>query len=333
MQYVRFGNAGIQVSRLALGCMDFPWRQEEPVAAEILGKALDQGINLLDTADAYGNGQSEEALGKLLKDKRDQVILATKFWVKMYDRPNGRGCSRVHIMQAVDDSLRRLQTDYIDLYQLHHPDADTPVEETISTLDCLVKQGKVRYYGVSNHYAWQMAHMLGVSALHNWEPLVSVQCRYNILDRLIENEIVPFVERFDIATMIYSALDGGILAGKYRAGEEPAEGSRAHRSPLIRKRLTEENFAVVRELETIAKEYGIALNQLAYAWLLSKPYVTTVLLGGHQPEHFDSLYGVEEIEISAEHLARIDEISQHRRYGQFVNQAVVQGAPLSLNRW
>lgn len=333
MEYVRFGNAGIQVSRLALGCMDFPVTQDEATAAAILDSALEHGVNLLDTSDTYGHGKSEEVLGKILKGKRDQIILATKFWVNMYDRPNGGGCSRVHIIQALEDSLRRLQTDYIDLYQLHHPDKDTPVEEVLSTLDTLVKQGKIRYIGVSNHWAWQMAHMLGVSALHNWEPLVSVQCRYNTLDRVIENEIVPFVRRFNIAMMAYSPLNSSILSGKYRRGEEPPEESRLALLPGYQKKLTDEAWEALDRLKEIADRNGISLVQLSYAWLFSKPWVTTILMGGNKPEHFEGVYGVESLKLDPADVDQIDELSESWRYGPFHNQRTVEGSPLALNRW
>ena len=333
MDYVKFGNAGIEVSKLCLGCMDFPVRLEEQEAARVVDTALDHGINFLDTADAYTQGESEEVLGRLIKGKRDEIILATKFWVKMYDRPTGGGCSRVHLMHAVEDSLRRLQTDRIDLYQLHHPDPNTPVEEVLSTLDTLVKQGKIRYVGVSNHYAWQMAHMLGVSALHDWEPLVSIQCRYNILDRVIENETVPFCQRFNIAMMTYGPLDGGILTGKYRRGEELPEDSRLAHSRHGRRRLTEAVFDILDELKKIAEKYRIRLNELAIAWVLSKPYVTCPILGGSKPEHFTQVYGTVDREIAPEDLQRIDELSERYRYRTFENQGIVQGAPLALNRW
>ncbi len=333
MQYVKFGNAGIEVSKLCLGCMDFAVRLDEQVAARVVDTALDQGINFLDTADSYKQGESEEVLGRILKGKRDQIILATKFWVRMYDRPNGGGCSRVHLMQAVEDSLRRLQTDYIDLYQLHHPDHNTSVEETLSTLDALVKQGKVRYVGVSNHYAWQMAHMLGVSALHNWEPLVSIQCRYNILDRVVENETAPFAQRFNIAMMTYGPLARGILTGKYRRGQEPPEGSWLAQSKSQRAQLTDEVFNILDELQKMADKYGILINQLAMAWVLSKPYVTTPILGGSKPEHFEQVYNTVDLEIDPDDLQRIDELSASYRYRRFANQPIVQGAPLALNRW
>jgi 1-deoxyxylulose-5-phosphate synthase len=332
VQYRKFGNAGIEVSRLCLGCMEFPLKTGVGESAKLLDSALDNGVNFLDTADGYR--ESETVLGEIIKGKRDKIILATKFWVNMENRVNAGGCSRVHIMQAVEASLKRLQTDYIDVYQLHHPDPNTPVEEVLSTLDTLVKQGKVRYIGVSNHYAWQMAHMLGVSALHNWEPITSLQCRYSILDRAVESEILPFCERFDIATMIYSPLDGGMLTGKYKRDQEPPPGSRW--TGYIRRGtppFNEHTFNILEKMEEIAAKYEIAMNQLAIAWLLSKPCVTTIIMGGYKPEHFDTIYPALELDIGREDLDAIDEISTPCRYRPFHNQAIVQGAPLALNRW
>jgi len=333
MEYVRFGNAGIEVSRLCLGCMDFCERLDESAAAGVFAAAFDAGVNFLDTADAYGRGHNEEVVGRLIKPRRDEVILATKFWVKMYQRPNGGGCSRVHILRAVEDSLRRLQTDYIDVYQLHHPDPNTPVEEVLGTLDTLVRQGKVRYVGVSNHYAWQIAHMLGAAALHRWEPPVSLQCRYNILDRAVEIETVPFCLRFHIATMVYGPQARGILTGKYRRGAEPPEGSWLARFKRGREELTDEVFDLLDRLGEIAAKYGVGMNRLAVAWLLSKPVVTSVIVGGSRPEHFEQLYGACELKIDDEDLKRIDEMSAPWRYRPFMNQPISRGPELALNRW
>jgi len=333
MDYLRFGSSGLEVSRLCLGCMDFAERLDEAEARQVLDSALDHGVNFLDTADAYGRGHNEEVLGRLLKGRRHEVVLATKLWVKMEKRPNRGGCSRIHMLRACEESLTRLQTDYIDLYQLHHPDPDTPVEETLATLDTLVKQGKVRYIGVANHYAWQMAHMLGLSALHGWEPIISIQCRYNILDRVVETETLPFCQRFNVATMIYGPLDRGVLTGKYRRGEPMPEGSWLARYKRGQQELTDEVFDLLDQLQAIAGKYGILLNQLAMAWLLSKPSVTSAIMGGSRPEHFDQLYGVPDLEIEPADLARIDELSAPWRYRPFANQHVVGGAPPALNRW
>lgn len=331
MQYRKFGNAGIEVSRLCLGCMDFPSRMGVEASEAFLGSALDKGINFLDTADGYP--ESEEILGRIIGSRRDRIILATKFWINLEKRINGGGCSRMHIMQAVEGSLKRLQTDYIDIYQLHHPDDNTPVEEVLSTLDTLVKQGKVRYIGVSNHYAWQMAHMLGVAALHNWEPITSLQCRYNILDRAVETEILPFCKRFDIATMIYSPLDGGMLTGKFKRGQEMPEKARWTRYIKQGKKLSDDTFDILEKLEEIAAKYEIGMNQLAIAWLLAKPVVTSIIMGGYKAEHFDPIYAVLGMKIEREDLDSIEDISRSCRYRPFHNQAVVQGFPAGLNRW
>jgi aryl-alcohol dehydrogenase-like predicted oxidoreductase len=335
MQYVKFGNAGIKVSRLCLGAMDFPDRCEETEAIRIVHHALDQGINFIDTADAYGRGSSEVLLGKALPpEKRDHVIIATKLWVKMYPQdPNGGGCSRFHIMRAVEDSLRRLNTDRIDLYQLHHPDPETPVEEVITTMDALVKQGKLRYWGVANHYAWQMAHMLGIAAKLGCEPLVSIQCRYNILDRVIENETIPFTKRFNIAIMAYGPLDGGVLTGKYKKGKKPPAGSRLDRAKSIQARLTKDMWDVLDELRVMADKYGIGMNQLAMAWIIAQPEITTPILGGAVADHFEPMYSIFEVKIEPEDLQRIDQMSERYRYLPFCNQHVVEGPPLAVNWW
>ncbi len=335
MKYVKFGNAGIQVSRLCLGAMEFPDNCEEKVAQALLDEAIDAGINFIDTADAYGRGTSEEFLGRALTpEKRDKLIIATKFWVKMYrDNINGGGCSRYHIIRAVEASLRRLKMDYIDLIQLHHPDPLTPVEETLSTLDNLVKQGKVRYIGVCNHYAWQMAHMLGVSALHNWEPLVSIQCRYSLLDRVVENETIPFAKRFNIATMTYGPLAGGVLTGKYKRGEPFPPDSRVGRTKQMQERMTDEVWDILDEVRALADKYGVAMNKIALAWLVSKPYVTCPILGGKKPEHFNTLYDVCEFELAPEDLQHLDKITASMKYGPFANQSIFQGSELALNRW
>jgi len=314
--------------------MDFPLRLDDQESARIVQTALDNGVNFIDTADSYGRGQSEDVLGRALIGKRDQVVLATKFWPRMSDRPNDRGSSRLHLIHALEDSLGRLQTDHVDLYQLHHPDPGTPVQETLSALDALVKQGKVRYIGLSNHYAWQMAHMLGISSLYRWEPPVSLQCRYNILDRAVENEIVPFVQRFKVAMITYGPLDRGILTGKYRRGQEPPAGSFLAGSKGVAKRmLSGEVFDILDALQKIAQRYQMGTNQLAVAWLLSKPYVTSVIMGGSRGEHFEQLYSSVELKINSADLDLIDKLSAAKRYRPFDNQPIVQGAPAALDRW
>lgn len=333
MEYTRFGNAGIMVSRLCFGAMTFLQREGDEGGIKMVHEALDAGINFFDTADQYAEGRSEEVLGKALKKQRDHVVIATKLWVPMYpDDPNGRGCGRYHMMRAVEDSLRRLGTDHIDLYQLHHPDENAPVEETLSTLDTLVKQGKVRYIGVCNHFAWQMAHMLGVSALHNWEPIVSIQCRHSIFDRAVEIETAPFAQRFNIAGMTYSPLAGGVLSGKVRRDQKPDEKSRVGKQGVAGSvQLPQENvedkvYDVLDDLAQIGDKYGLAINQLAIKWSLSKDWIAAPIMGGSKPEHYSSLYNIFDVKVDDADFARIDEISEIFKYMPFQNQGVAQGA-------
>jgi aryl-alcohol dehydrogenase-like predicted oxidoreductase len=350
LEYIKYGNSGLTVSKLCFGAMNFFEHKEEPDAVQVVHQAIDAGINFFDTADAYGadkNGgsRSEEVLGRALKDKRDHVVIATKLWVPMYKGDkNARGCSRYHMTRAVEDSLRRLGTDRIDLYQLHHPDKDTPVEETISTLDTLVKQGKIRYFGVSNHYAWQMAHMLGVSALHNWEPLVSIQCHYNLLNRVMENETAHFCRRFNIAAITYGPLSGGVLSGKVRRGQPLPEGSRVQKYGSLDKiakkpvgRSSEQHeeliYSVLDELESIGAKYELGVNQVAMKWVLSKDWVTCPILGGRTSEHFAPMYNLFDTEVSDEDLARLDEVSEPFKFAPFENQAMVGGAAPQRNWW
>jgi aryl-alcohol dehydrogenase-like predicted oxidoreductase len=333
MQYVRLGNAGILVSRLCMGAMDFPGRCDEKTAIGIVHEALDNGINFFDTADYYSGFKSEEILGKALQDRREKAIIATKFWARVSDDPNGRGCSRTHIHRSIENSLRRLRTDYIDLIQLHHPDYNTPVEETLSTLDAMVKQGKIRYVGAANHYAWQMAHMLGVCAVHNWEPLVSLQIRYCLTERTVENETIPFCQRFNIAVLCYGPLDGGLLTGKYKRGEPPPKGSRADVLKPFRDMLTDEYFDTLDVLRDVAEKCGAEMAQVAVKWLLSRPGVTCPILGGSKPEHFRLMYKLDDIQVPEEDMQRLTNATERYRHKDPANQPIVGGAPHALNWW
>lgn len=336
MKYVKFGNAGVEVSAMCLGAMTFYERNDEETSIGIVRRAHEVGVNFIDTADSYGRGKSEEFLGRALEGIRQDIFLATKFYVPYTPTRRlggGLACSRKHIVRYVEDSLRRLQTDYIDLIQLHHPNPKVSVEETLSALDLLVKQGKVLYVGVSNHYAWQMAHLLGVSALHGWEPLISIQARYNLLDRAVEIETVPFCRRFNIAMMAYSPQDGGTLTGKYHRGEAPPEGSRAATMKWFADRLTDETFDVVEKFEEIAKRNELGLNQLAVLWLMQKDFCCVPIIGGSKPQHFESLYEVADRTLSAEDLKTMDELTAQCRFVPFGNQPMVDGSSPALNWW
>jgi aryl-alcohol dehydrogenase-like predicted oxidoreductase len=332
MKYVKFGNAGVELSVLCLGAMTFYERCDEATSIGVVRKAFDQGINFIDTADAYGRGASEEFLAKALDGIRDDIFLATKFWVPMWpERRNGRGCSRFHIVKAVDACLKRLNTDRIDLIQLHHPDPLVSAEEILSTLDNLVKQGKALYIGVSNHFAWQMAHLLGVSALHNWEPIVSIQARYNLLDRAVEIETVPFCKRFNIAMMGYGPQDGGILTGRYKRGEPIDPQSRVGQIPSMQERLTPELFDILDKIQAVADKYGIGINQLAVKWVMEQPFCCIPIIGGGKPEHFDPLYEIVDLNIDPDDIRYLTDLTKQYRYKEFDNQPMIAGTSPALN--
>lgn len=336
MEYRLFGNTGMNVSRFCLGAMTFGGHiksgLDEEASARIVDEALDNGVNFIDTADSYG--PSEETLGQVLdKVKRERVFLATKvFRVYCRDKRAGRN-SRVNILNSLERSLRLLNTDYVDLYQLHHPDPDTPIEETLATLDLIVKQGKARYVGVSNHYAWQMAWMLGECKARNWEPLVSVQSNYSLIERQVEREIQPFCRRFNIAMMCYSPLAGGVLTGKYMGKDTVPEGTRAARMKALAAMLDDPVVkATLEELQAVAQENDLQMNQAAILWLKAKQEATTIIIGGSKPEHFSQLYEVADAELPEECVERLDRVSEDRIHLRFLNQGFFQGAPLTPGR-
>jgi len=331
MKYTRFGNTGMKVSRLSLGAMTFGRGLDRAECARVVDEALDNGINFIDTADSYFD--SEEILGEILEpDKRERVFLATKVYRQFCRDGKAARNSRVNILSSLERSLRLLNTDYVDLYQLHHPDPDTPIQETLETLDTIVKQGKARYVGVSNHYAWQMAHMLGEAKARGYEPIVSYQANYSILDRQLEFETIEFLRKFNIALMCYSPLSSGVLTGKYHTGQGIPEGSRATVIKYIEPYINDDTVGrIVEELKPIAAEQGLQLNQLAILWLLAKPDATTVILGGSRPEHFSQIYAIMDRTLPSEVVKRIDDLSEARIYCRYLNQGH-RTAP-ALNPW
>ena len=285
MEYRKLGPSGLQVSVVGLGTNNFGGRIDEEQSATVVHQAVEEGINFIDTAKNYGRGVSEERIGKAVKDIRSQVLIATKFSGPMGDGPNARGNSRYHIMQQVEDSLRRLQTDYIDLYQIHFTDANTPIEETLRALDDLVRQGKARYIGCSNFAAWQVCEAIWTSRALNLTPFVSVQPEYSLLNRTIEHELVPFSHAYNIGILPYFPLASGFLTGKYRQGEAVPEGTRLASNTRAQERtLTEKNFATLTRLETFAEERGHPIVELAFAWLLGNSSVSSVIAGATRPE-------------------------------------------------
>jgi aryl-alcohol dehydrogenase-like predicted oxidoreductase len=324
MDYRNLGHTGLKVSPLCLGAMMFgSWgNPDHEDCIRTIHHALESGINFIDTANGYSEGESEIIVGKALKDRREQAVLATKVWAPVGPGPNQRGLSRKAIQEQVENSLRRLQTDVIDLYQIHRPDPTTPMEETLSTLNDLVRQGKVRYLGCStNHYsgealwekrftAWEIVESLWISQRHGWERFVSLQPPYSILRRVMELEHFPMTQRFGIANIVWSPLEGGWLTGKYRRGAaNPQDTERSRKwigdidNPKFQRRLD-----IVEQLLPIAEAKGIPLARFANAWALRNPAVTSVIIGPRTREQLDDSLGALAVQITEEEAAAIDRL-------------------------
>ena len=289
MEHRRLGSSGLEVSVVGLGTNTFGRNVDLKRAETVIRKAVDLGINMIDTANGYGDTLAEEYIGKSVKGIRDQVVLATKVSGTMGSGPNRGGTSRKHIADEVENSLARLDTDYIDLYQIHGPHPETPIEETLRTLDDLVRQGKVRYIGSSNFPAWQLAQAMEVSSSMHLEHFVSEQPQYNMLDREVERELVPCCASYGVGILPYYPLASGFLTGKYRRGQAPAEGTRlAAITDLADDRLTTANFDILEALESFAAERGRSILELAFAWLLANPVVSSVIAGATRPEQMEA---------------------------------------------
>jgi len=302
MEYRRLGNSGLKVSEVSLGGNRFGWQVGEQASIAIINHTLEMGINFIDTADLYDQGRSEEFVGKTVKSKRSQVIIATKFGYET-------GNSRYHIMKAVDASLRRLQTDHIDLYQIHLPDATTPIEETLRTLDNLVQAGKVRYIGCSNFAAWQLCEALWTSKVNNLESLVTIQTRYNLLERQAETELVPCCQAYGVGVIPWGPLAGGFLTGKYRHGEKPPPNKLLSRPMLLYTNIfTEANWNKLAKLEAFAAERGHTVGELAIAWLRTKPWVNTVIVGAEKIEEVSANVAAAEWKLRPEEVTEVEAI-------------------------
>jgi aryl-alcohol dehydrogenase-like predicted oxidoreductase len=285
MEYRNVGNSGLRVSEIGLGTNQFGGKVDLQGTKNIISAAVDAGVNLIDTADIYQNGRSEEFIGQAIKGKRDQVLIASKVYYPTGEGPNQKSASFQHIMTGVEDSLRRLDIETIDLYQVHHWDERTPIEETMRALDLLIQTGKVRYIGASNFSAWQLTHANAVAELAGWARFISIQPHYNMLVRDVEKELLPACEFFKIGILPYFPLAGGFLTGKYLEGEEPPEGSRGESSQYVRQFMSRENFQALRKLKEFSKQRGRTINHLAHAWLLAHPMVSSVISGATRVEH------------------------------------------------
>lgn len=314
MKYVKLGNTGLDVSRICLGCMSYgdasrgghPWVLDEDEARPFFEKALSLGINFFDTANVYSVGSSEEFLGRALRDmaNRDEVVIATKVHGQMRKGPNGAGLSRKEILTEVDHSLRRLGTDYIDLYQIHRFDPRTPIEETLEALHDVVRSGKVRYIGASSMYAWQFAKMQYTADAHGWTRFVSMQNHYNLLNREEEREMLPFCADQGVAVIPWSPLARGRLTRDWeestKRSETDAFGSRLYDT-------ASSDRVVVERVAEVASDRGVSRAQVALAWVLSKPFVTAPIIGATKPHHLDDAVAAAELALSDEEIARLEE--------------------------
>jgi len=311
VEYRTLGRTGVMVSPLCLGAMNFGGPTSEEESIQIIARALDAGINFIDTANVYNAGESERIVGKALQQlrARDRVILATKVHGKMGEGPNEWGNSRYHIMQACEDSLRRLQTDHIDLYQLHRPSLTIPQDETLRAFDDLVRQGKVRYIGCSTHPAWMVMEAIAISERMGIARYISEQPPYNLLDRRIENELVPLAQRYGLALLPWSPLAGGILAGRYTKGQAFPADSRAGRAGgtgLFADRVTAAAVEVAQKLAERAQERGMTVSQLALLWCKDQPGVTSPIIGPRTLAHLEDQLPVLEMTLTEEDRAYCD---------------------------
>ena len=309
MEYRTLGQSGLKVSVVGLGTNNFGGRSDEAASKRVIDAALDAGINLFDTADVYSAGGSEEIIGRGLKGRRDDVVIATKFRSSMGDGPNHQGGSRRYIHAALDASLRRLQTDYVDLYQMHAPDPETPIEETLRTLDDLVRDGKIRYIGSSNFAGWQIADADWTSRVHHWSRFISAQNHYSLAHRAVEREVIPACEQYGIGMLPYFPLEAGLLTGKYRRGEAAPADSRLAGSPRAGRFLSDSKFDIAERLERFAAERNITLLHVAIGGLAAQSQVGSVIAGATKPEQIAANVEAGTWKPTAEDLEELDRIA------------------------
>jgi aryl-alcohol dehydrogenase-like predicted oxidoreductase len=332
MEYRRLGRSGLKVSEISLGTLGFGFERgrSEQESVSIIAKALDLGINFLDTADVYDAGHSEEIVGKAVKGKRSEVIIATKFGIPTGDRPNDYGGSRYHVMAAIEASLKRLGTDYIDLYYMHWPDPTTPIEETLRALDDLVRAGKIRYIACSNFTGWQLCEAAWISRVNNLASFVAVQSQYNMLERGIESEVVPCCQLHGLSVVPWRPLAGGFLTGRYGRGKPAPAGTRVGSpspgrtgsssdvmtrarlyaglpgsTPPLASLLSDANFDKLERWQKFAAERGHTMGELAIAWLLSHAWVSAIIAGVSSSEQVSANVAAAKWKLTAEEMARL----------------------------
>ena len=311
MEYRNLGSSGLRVSLVGLGCNNFGMRLDLEQTRAVVDRAFDLGITLFDTADMYGGrGGSETQLGKILGHRRKDIVLASKFGMAMSDDGTKIGASRRYIMSAVEDSLRRLKTDWIDLYQLHQPDPLTPLDETMQALDDLVTQGKIRYIGCSNLPSWQVVESQWISKSMGLNRFVSCQDEYNILNRNVEAELIPAMQKYGCGLLPYFPLASGLLTGKYKRTEMP-EGARLTDMPTFANRiyLTDENFDIVDNLNKFAHKTGHSILELAFSWMASRPTTASIIAGATKPEQIDANVAAVNWVLSQSEIDEVNKIS------------------------
>jgi aryl-alcohol dehydrogenase-like predicted oxidoreductase len=312
MQYTTLGRTGLEVSRLCLGCLNFgsteEWMMNDRDASiELIERALDLGINFFDTANAYSRGESEAIVGDAIEGHdREELVLATKVFFEMGDGPNKRGLSRKHVLDQVEGSLDRLGTDYIDLYQIHRWDENTPIEETLSTLDYLIESGTVRYVGASTMAGWKFSKALYTADRAGWERFVCMQPEYNLVDRHEEANLLPICAEEGIGVIPWSPLAGGFLAGKYERGNEVPEGSRAETDEYTKNRFSDANWKVLNEVRSIAEKKTVSPAQVSLAWLLQKDVVDAPIVGPRRADHLEENVEALAVELTDDEIARLE---------------------------
>jgi len=314
MQYASLGRSGLKVSRICLGMMSYgsskwrPWVLDEDAARPFVKKALDLGVTFFDTADMYSEGMSEEVLGRAVRDfaKREDLVIATKVFYPMGKSPNDRGLSRKHILSAIDASLLRLGMDYVDLYQIHRYDPETPIEETMEALNDVVRSGKARYIGASSMYAWQLARMLDIADQHGWTRFISMQNHYNLAYREEEREMLPLCREDGIGVIPWSPLGRGLLAGKRREGQA-GDSARAKSDAYSRQLYIDEDLEVARRVVETGSKRGVSPARIALAWLLSRPGVVAPIVGATHLDHLEDAAGAVDVSLSEEENGFLEE--------------------------
>lgn len=312
MNYRNLGKSGLKVSQICLGTNNFGGQVSEKTSIEIINKALDCGINVIDTADMYTRGKSEEIIGRAIKDRRDEVIIATKVGFKIGQGPNQGGLSRKHILWQIEHSLKSLETNFIDIYYLHRFDPETPLEETLRTFNDLVREGKVRYIACSNFTAWQIAKAYEICETHDLEKLIAVQPPYNLLQRDIEKDLLPYCQQEGLGVLTYTPLMGGFLTGKYLKDAPPPAGSRYEYNSRFWGRVNKEsNFKVLQQIESVANDVGIPISKLALTWILKNPLITAPIVGASSIDQVEENCRITEININDENYRKLSELTKY----------------------